>query len=74
MCQERKIHVFNKRRYEEWNCILLKGKRAIFSYSWWFLNGKENKGQGDMDTEICRMFVKGNTEKSCESQVSLRLD
>ena len=50
--------VFSKRRYEEWKCILLKGIKVMWSSSCLFLNGKENKGQTNMDTESCVQFFK----------------
>ena len=35
----------------------VKGKKVILSQCWLFLNKKENKGQINMDIEICRRFL-----------------
>ena len=31
---------FQKRRYEKWKCILLKGEKVPLPWNWLFLNGE----------------------------------
>ena len=52
---------FQKRRYEEWKCILLKGKRVILSWNWLCDWGK-NRGKPWLQ-KVAEGLWKRNTEE-----------